>query len=160
LQNEIIKPAENTQLTAKQLLELLEEVLDDNKAEDVVSIDLEGKSSVADYLLIATGRSARHVSAIADYVLRAAKAAGLKFEVLELTMQTLTPQNIARQHALITDSDGPVLAYCRTGTRCSVVWALTQAGEMTTDDILAATTAAGYELSDLAPTLDQMSQAR
>jgi len=77
LQNEIIKPAENTQLTAKQLLELLEEVLDDNKAEDVVSIDLEGKSSVADYLLIATGRSARHVSAIADYVLRAAKAAGL-----------------------------------------------------------------------------------
>lgn len=77
MQNEIIKPAENTQLTAKQLLELLEEVLDDNKAEDVVSIDLEGKSSVADYLLIATGRSARHVSAIADYVLRAAKAAGL-----------------------------------------------------------------------------------
>ncbi|MBL1431564.1 MAG: ribosome silencing factor [Robiginitomaculum sp.] len=72
-----MKPAENTQLTAKQLLELLEEVLDDNKAEDVVSIDLEGKSSVADYLLIATGRSARHVSAIADYVLRAAKAAGL-----------------------------------------------------------------------------------
>ena len=77
MQNEIIKPAENTQLTAKQLLELLQEVLDDNKAEDVVSIDLEGKSSVADYLLIATGRSARHVSAIADYVLRAAKAAGL-----------------------------------------------------------------------------------
>ena len=77
MQNEIIKPAESAQLTAKQLLELLQEVLDDNKAEDVVSIDLEGKSSVADYLLIATGRSARHVSAIADYVLRAAKAAGL-----------------------------------------------------------------------------------
>ncbi|MBL4617669.1 MAG: ribosome silencing factor [Robiginitomaculum sp.] len=77
LQNEIKKSAESTQLTAKQLLELLQEVLDDNKAEDVVSIDLEGKSSVADYLLIATGRSARHVSAIADYILRAAKAAGL-----------------------------------------------------------------------------------
>ena len=77
MQNEIKKSAESTQLTAKQLLELLQEVLDDNKAEDVVSIDLEGKSSVADYLLIATGRSARHVSAIADYILRAAKAAGL-----------------------------------------------------------------------------------
>ncbi|MCF6292180.1 MAG: ribosome silencing factor [Robiginitomaculum sp.] len=77
MQNEIKKSAESTQLTAKQLLELLQEVLDDNKAEDVVSIDLEGKSSVADYLLIATGRSARHVSAIADYVLRAAKGAGL-----------------------------------------------------------------------------------
>jgi ribosome-associated protein len=77
LQNKTIKPAEQKQLSAKQLLELLREVLDDNKAEDVVSIDLAGKSSVADYLLIATGRSARHVSAIADYILRAAKAAGM-----------------------------------------------------------------------------------
>lgn len=77
MQNEITEPAEPAQLTAKQLLELLQEVLEDNKAEDVTSIDLEGKSSVADYLLIATGRSTRHVAAIADYVLRAAKGAGL-----------------------------------------------------------------------------------
>ncbi len=90
----------------------------------------------------------------------AAQAAGLKFEVLELTMQTLTPQNIARQHALITGSEGPVLAYCRTGTRCSVVWALTQAGVMATGEILAAASAAGYDLSGLAPTLERMSPAR
>lgn len=90
----------------------------------------------------------------------AAEAAGLRFEVLELTMATMTPQNVARQNALITGSEGPVLAYCRSGTRCSVIWAMTQAGKMATDDILAATTAVGYDLSGLAPTLVQMAQAR
>jgi len=88
----------------------------------------------------------------------AAVAAGLEFVVLELTMQTLTPANIARQHALIEQADGPVLAYCRTGTRCSVVWALTQVGSMTTNDIMAAATTAGYDLSGLVPTLDQMAK--
>jgi len=89
----------------------------------------------------------------------AVEAAGLRFEVLELTMQTMTPGNIARQHALVAKSAGPVLAYCRSGTRCSIAWALAQTADMTPDEILAATTAAGYQLSDLRPTLDQLSQA-
>lgn len=88
----------------------------------------------------------------------AAEAAGLRFEVLELTMQTMTPQNVAQQRALIDGSDGPVLSYCRSGTRCSVVWALGQAGDMGPDEILAATTAAGYQLDQLRPTLEQMAQ--
>lgn len=40
--------------------------LEDSKAEDIVTIDLEGKSSIGDYMLVATGRSNRHVGAIAD----------------------------------------------------------------------------------------------
>jgi len=88
----------------------------------------------------------------------AAEAAGLRFEELALTTDTMTPQNVARQHALIEDSEGPVLAYCRTGTRCSVVWALTQAGRMETDKILGATTAAGYQLSGMRPVLEQMAR--
>jgi len=62
---------------ADQLLKLIEQVLDDGKAEDVVVIDLDGKSSIADYLVIASGRAARHVSALADQVLRVAKEAGM-----------------------------------------------------------------------------------
>ncbi len=65
------------QMDSGKLLDLLHHELKENKAEDIVIIDLAGKSSVADYLLIASGRSQRHVSAIADYVLRAAKDAGL-----------------------------------------------------------------------------------
>ncbi|HUY68568.1 MAG TPA: ribosome silencing factor [Alphaproteobacteria bacterium] len=43
-------------------------VLDDRQAENVVAIDLAGKSSLADYLIIADGRAARQISAIADYL--------------------------------------------------------------------------------------------
>jgi ribosome-associated protein len=50
--------------------------LDDDKAQDIVCIDLKGKSSVADTLIIASGRSHRHVGALADHVLRALKDAG------------------------------------------------------------------------------------
>jgi len=51
--------------------------LDDDKAEEIVQIDLKGKSSLADTMVIATGRSARHVAAIADHIVRALKDAGL-----------------------------------------------------------------------------------
>ena len=50
--------------------------LDDDKAQDVVFIDLKGKSAVADGLVVASGRSHRHVGAMADHLLRALKDAG------------------------------------------------------------------------------------
>lgn len=92
----------------------------------------------------------------ADAIRAAAEAAGLQFEVLELTHQTMTPENVGRQRDLIDNSKGPVLAYCASGTRCSVVWALGQAGLISTDSILSATSAAGYQLEQLRPTLDQL----
>ena len=55
---------------------LIVERLDDDKAQDIVCIDLKGKSSVADTLIIASGRSHRHVGALADHVLRALKDQG------------------------------------------------------------------------------------
>ena len=50
--------------------------LDEAKAEDIVSIDLAGKSTIADSMIIATGRTDRHVGAIADQVQRLLKEAG------------------------------------------------------------------------------------
>ena len=50
--------------------------LDDDKAEDIVTIDLEGRSSLTDALVIASGRSARHVAAIAEHLARKLKEAG------------------------------------------------------------------------------------
>ncbi|MBN9558381.1 MAG: ribosome silencing factor [Alphaproteobacteria bacterium] len=50
--------------------------LDDDKAEDIVTIDLEGRSSLADALVIATGRSARHVASTAEHLARRLKEAG------------------------------------------------------------------------------------
>jgi ribosome-associated protein len=42
--------------------------LDDNKAEDIVVIDLHGKSSIADFMIIATGRSQRHLASMAEHL--------------------------------------------------------------------------------------------
>ena len=60
----------------ESLVELASGSLDDSKAEDIVVIDLEGKSSIADQMIIASGRSQRHVAAIADHVVRHLKDEG------------------------------------------------------------------------------------
>jgi ribosome-associated protein len=52
--------------------------LDDDKAEDILSIDIRGRSSFADFLVIASGRSGRHVAALADHVMRQLKDSGVK----------------------------------------------------------------------------------
>jgi len=52
------------------------ESLEDAKAEDIISIDLTGKTTIADLMIIATGRSNVHVGAIADRVARACREAG------------------------------------------------------------------------------------
>ncbi|MBP6770333.1 MAG: ribosome silencing factor [Reyranella sp.] len=58
------------------LLELVRQSLDDNKAEDVVVIDLKGKSAFADYMVIASGRSTRQVVAIAENLADKLKQSG------------------------------------------------------------------------------------
>lgn len=50
--------------------------LEDSKAENIVSIDIQGKSSLGDYMVVASGRSHRHVGAVADHLLKALKEAG------------------------------------------------------------------------------------
>ncbi|MGH7010824.1 MAG: ribosome silencing factor, partial [Caulobacteraceae bacterium] len=50
--------------------------LEDEKAQEIAFIDLKGRSSLTDALVIASGRSARHVRAMADHLLRALKDAG------------------------------------------------------------------------------------
>lgn len=58
------KPA--TSLASADLLQAIVKCLDDAKAEDIVTISLEGKSSLGDYMVVASGRNERHVGAIAD----------------------------------------------------------------------------------------------
>ncbi len=62
---------------ASPLLKTVLESLDDSKAENVISIDIQGKSALADHMVVASGRSHRHVKAVADNVIRAMKLAGL-----------------------------------------------------------------------------------
>lgn len=56
---------------------MVEKSLDDDKAKDLVVIDLAGKTSLADYMVVATGQSSRQVGAMADHLLRKLKKLGL-----------------------------------------------------------------------------------
>ena len=69
------------------------------------------------------------------------------------------PQDIAARKddfaQALAEMPGPVLAFCRTGTRCTTLWALSQAGEQDNQSILTTAGQAGYDLSKLADRLDQ-----
>ncbi|MBO6754695.1 MAG: ribosome silencing factor [Roseibium sp.] len=68
--------APGSAVLAADLLDIVLTSLDDSKAEDIVTLDIAGKSSLADHMVIVSGRSHRHVSAIADHLLRDLKIAG------------------------------------------------------------------------------------
>lgn len=61
----------NGALSSRQVLEIIEKTLDDGKAEDIVTIDLRGKTDLADFMVVASGRSQRHVSTLAGHIQKA-----------------------------------------------------------------------------------------
>lgn len=69
-------PAEISGSFASSALDTVLASLDDSKAEAIVTIDIRKKSSLGDHMVIASGRSHRHVAAVADHVLKALKDAG------------------------------------------------------------------------------------
>jgi ribosome-associated protein len=66
-----------------RLLDTVRRSLDDDMAEDVVVIDLSGKTTIADYMVIASGRNARHIGAMADHLKEKIKKAGLPSPPIE-----------------------------------------------------------------------------
>jgi len=65
------------------LKEIIISTLDINKAEDIVTIDLKHKSSMADYMIIASGTSSRHIQSLSEQVLEKFKKNGLKNSKIE-----------------------------------------------------------------------------
>ena len=62
----------------KLLKEFIIDTLEDNKAEDIISIDVQNKTSVTDYMIIVSGRSSRHVKSIADNLIKILKKNKIK----------------------------------------------------------------------------------
>ena len=65
------------------LKSIILDTLDSNKALDIVSIDLKNKSSMADYMIIASGTSSRHIQALSEQVLEKLKANGVRNSKIE-----------------------------------------------------------------------------
>ena len=65
------------------LKQIIIKTLDANKAQDIVSIDLKDKSSIADFMIIASGTSSRHIQALSEQVLEKLKNNGVKESKIE-----------------------------------------------------------------------------
>ena len=91
----------------------------------------------------------------ADVMRSAAEAAGLAFEYFPIGHSTMTPAAFAQQIALV-EVGQPVLAYCASGTRCTVAWLAGMAAlGHDVDEMLQAARDAGYALDHLRPSLIQ-----
>ncbi len=85
----------------------------------------------------------------------AAKAAGLHYHFIPLGREGVSPDLVNATKAVLEGSDGKVFCFCRSGTRSTTLWALSQAGEAPAAQIIAQAAEAGYDMSHLAGYLGQ-----
>ena len=64
-------------MQGKALQDFVIDKIDDLKGQDIIALDVQGKSSITDCMIICTGTSSRHVMSIADHVVQESRAAGL-----------------------------------------------------------------------------------
>ena len=88
----------------------------------------------------------------------AAQALGLVYVQNPVIGGAMTEANVAAQGAAIAASTGPVFAYCASGNRSSVVWALSNAGKMPTDDLIGLPARFGYQLEGLRGQIDALAK--
>ena len=89
----------------------------------------------------------------------AVRAAGLAFAYLPVISGAVADEQGEAFGALLAELPGPVLAYCRSGTRCTALWSLSQAAAgREVEAILADAAGAGYDMRGLAPRLDALAR--
>ena len=88
-----------------------------------------------------------------DVMRQAAEALGLTFVANPIIGGAMTQDNVVVQRAAIDGSAGPVFAYCASGNRSSVVWALAHAGEHPVEELIGIPARFGYNLEQLRPML-------
>lgn len=86
---------------------------------------------------------------------KAAHEAGLAYHHIPLGREGVSPQMVEQTKSVLEGSAGPVFCYCRSGTRSTTLWALSQAGKQPATDIISAAANAGYDVSHLAGHLSQ-----
>ena len=87
---------------------------------------------------------------------QAAAAAGIKTLYLPVVSSSISDVDVAAFGKALDELPKPILAYCRSGTRSTVLWALSEAArKRPIEDILSAAARAGYDLSGLIPRLEQ-----
>ena len=89
-----------------------------------------------------------------DAVAEAARAEGLEARWVPVMGGMVTPEAVNEVRAALEDMPGPILAYCRSGTRCAMLWSIVKHGELSSEQIVEATRTAGYDMSAIIRQLD------
>lgn len=93
--------------------------------------------------------------ATSEEVRAAVEGAGLAYHFIPLGRDGVSTEMIEQERAVLEGSAGPVLCYCRSGTRSTTLWALSQAGKLPADEIVQLAAHAGYDISHLVGHLSQ-----
>lgn len=91
-----------------------------------------------------------------DEMSKAARDAGLEVRSVPITSGVVLPDDLNEFRDALAQLPQPVLAYCRSGTRCTMLWTIAQFGERSPEDILSLTRNAGYDMSGV---LGQLSRS-
>lgn len=81
----------------------------------------------------------------------AARAAGLEYRHIPMVPGELSEKLIAAHRAALETLPEPVLAFCRTGTRSTMLWGCVRAAELGVDEVMGAAAHAGYDLAQMRP---------
>jgi uncharacterized protein (TIGR01244 family) len=94
-----------------------------------------------------------------DDIAAAAAAAGLNYVAIPMGHSGFSEPQVDAMIAALEQAEGPILAYCRSGTRSTLLWALAAAKQGAAPDAIARTAAqAGYDVSPIRPMIDMLSQ--
>lgn len=90
-----------------------------------------------------------------DDIANAARNEGLEVRMVPIVSGRAGPEDVRAFDDALRDLSKPVLAYCRSGTRCTMLWSIVQMGRMDAEEIVSRTAAAGYDMSGLVSRLKQ-----
>ncbi|RRH76368.1 TIGR01244 family sulfur transferase [Falsigemmobacter faecalis] len=126
----------------------IREITDNYSVSPQIALEDLPQIAEAGYSLIIDNRPDGEIpSEIGTEAMRAAaEAAGLTFVANPVIGGAITMENVSTQGAAISGAAGRILAYCASGNRSSIVWALSQAGNRPTDELVALPARHGYNM--------------
>ena len=96
-----------------------------------------------------------------DAIAAAARAAGLDYVAIPVTHAGFSESQVQAMAGALTGAKGPVLAYCRSGTRSTLLWALAEASRGANPDEIAAKAAgAGFDITPVRPLVDMLAAGK
>lgn len=96
-----------------------------------------------------------------DEIASAARAVGLDYVAIPVTHAGFSEGQMKAMVAALASTDKPILAYCRSGTRSTLLWALAEASNgKNPDDLAKAAAEAGYDLVSIRPLLDMLAAGK